>query len=175
MVTQSHHWILWHTFRQIYQPRGLVVRVSDCWLWGPGFDSRVCHGDFSLKGKIPLATMVWIRSLVEFRFKAPPGTSYSYITSTSSGQRNCASWASQPQKSVTFRPQPGRETTKSIRDIWWHWKKDWFKMSFILALDLEANKANSKLRELKWCISVYNLSRSFREDHSLLHFDFDTK
>jgi hypothetical protein len=42
--------------------------------------------------------------------------------STSSGQRNCASWASQPQKSVTFRPQPGGETTKSIRDMWW-WGK----------------------------------------------------
>jgi hypothetical protein len=43
--------------------------------------------------------------------------------STSSGQRNCASWASQPQKSVTFRPQPGGETTKSIRDMWRHRQK----------------------------------------------------
>jgi len=34
---------------------------------------------------------------------------------TSSGQRNCASWASQPQKSVTLRPCPGRRTTKSTR------------------------------------------------------------
>jgi hypothetical protein len=38
-------------------------------------------------------------------------------TSTSSEQRNCASWASQPQKTVTLRPQPGGETTKSIRDM----------------------------------------------------------
>jgi hypothetical protein len=44
-------------------------------------------------------------------------------SSTSSGQRNCASWASHPQKSVTLKPQPGEETTKSIRDMWWHWKK----------------------------------------------------
>jgi hypothetical protein len=44
----------------IDQPRGLVVRVSDYWSWGPGFDSRLCHGDFSLKGKIPMATMVWV-------------------------------------------------------------------------------------------------------------------
>jgi hypothetical protein len=43
--------------------------------------------------------------------------------STSSGQRNCASWASQPQKSVTLQPQPGGESTKSIRDMWWHCKK----------------------------------------------------
>jgi hypothetical protein len=40
------------------QPRGLVVRVSDYWSWGTGFDSRFCHGDFPLKGKIPMATMV---------------------------------------------------------------------------------------------------------------------
>jgi hypothetical protein len=42
------------------QPRGLVVRVSDYWSWDSGFDSRFCHGDFSLKGKIPMATMVWV-------------------------------------------------------------------------------------------------------------------
>jgi hypothetical protein len=41
--------------------------------------------------------------------------------STSSGQRNCASWASQTQKSVTLRPQPGGKTIKSIRGMWWHW------------------------------------------------------
>ena len=34
---------------------------------------------------------------------------------TSSGQRNHASWASQPQKSVTLLPCPGGRTTKSIR------------------------------------------------------------
>ena len=34
---------------------------------------------------------------------------------TSSGQRNCASWASQPQKSVTLLPCPGGRTTKSTR------------------------------------------------------------
>jgi hypothetical protein len=33
---------------------------------------------------------------------------------------------SQPQKSVTLRPQPGGETTKSIRDMWWHWEKNNF-------------------------------------------------
>jgi hypothetical protein len=42
--------------------------------------------------------------------------------STSSGQRNCASWTSQPQKSVTIQPQLGGKTTKSIRDMWWHRK-----------------------------------------------------
>jgi hypothetical protein len=31
------------------QPRGLVVGVSDYWSWGPEFDSRLYHGDFSLK------------------------------------------------------------------------------------------------------------------------------
>jgi hypothetical protein len=53
---------------------GLVVRVSDYWLWGSRFDSRFYHGEFSLKGKIPMVT--GLGSLVELRFKAPPGTSY---------------------------------------------------------------------------------------------------
>src|SRR5215468_1298024 len=96
--------------------------------WGFFLEGEDPHGDHGLG------------SLVEFRFKAPPGTAYPYINthfisiyhhplhihispSTSSGQRNCASWASHPQKSVTFRPQPKGETTKSIRDMWWHWKK----------------------------------------------------
>jgi len=34
---------------------------------------------------------------------------------TSTGQRNCASWASQTQKSVTLLPCPGGKTTKSTR------------------------------------------------------------
>ena len=39
--------------------------------------------------------------LVEFGFKAPPDTtSPSITTHTSSGQRNCATWASQTQKSI---------------------------------------------------------------------------
>ena len=66
--------------------------------------------------------------LVEFRFKAPPGTTSSaIITHTPSGQHNCASWASQPQKSVTLLPYPGGRTTKSTKDMWWHWgeKKHW--------------------------------------------------
>ena len=54
-------------------------------------------------------------------FKAPPGTTSSSITThTPSGQRNCALWASQPQKSVTLLPCPGGRTTKSTKDMWWH-------------------------------------------------------
>jgi hypothetical protein len=34
-------------------------------------------------------------------------------------QRNRVSWASH-QKSITLRPQPGGEATKSIRDMWWY-------------------------------------------------------
>ena len=53
---------------------------------------------------------------VEFRFRAPPGTTASSITThTSLGQRNCASWASQPQKLVTLLPCPGGRTTKSTK------------------------------------------------------------
>ena len=51
-------------------------------------------------------TMVWVVS--RSRLKVPPDTSFPYISPlTLSGQRNCASWASQPQKSVTIPPQPG--------------------------------------------------------------------
>ena len=71
-----------------------------------GEDSRGDHG---------------LGRLVYFRFKAPPGTtSPSITTHTSSGQRNCASWASQLQKSVTLVPCPGGRTTKSRKDMWWH-------------------------------------------------------
>src|SRR5215469_1837967 len=62
-----------------------------------------------------MVTIVWVvqynlglRSLLVLHIHISP--------STSSGQRNCVSWASQPQKSITLRPQPGGETTKSIRD-----------------------------------------------------------
>ena len=52
--------------------------------------------------------------LLEFRFKAPPGTTSSFFTThTPSAKRNCTSWASQPQKSVTFLPCPGGRTTNS--------------------------------------------------------------
>ena len=70
-------------------------------------------------------------SLVEFRFKAPPGITSSSITNhTPSGQRNCVSWASQPQKSVTLLPCPGGKTTKSTKDMWWHWTKKNFSIVF---------------------------------------------
>ena len=66
--------------------------------------------------------MVWVVS--RSRLKAPPGTLSPYISPlTPSGQRNCASWASQPQKSVTLPPQPGGGTTKFRRNMWWHQTK----------------------------------------------------
>ena len=53
-----------------------------------------------------MVTMVCVVS--RSRLRAPPGTSSPYISPlTPSRQRNCASWASQPQKSVTLPPQPG--------------------------------------------------------------------
>jgi uncharacterized heparinase superfamily protein len=42
------------------QPHGLVVRVSDYWSWGPGVNSQFYHGDFSLKGKILMVTVVCV-------------------------------------------------------------------------------------------------------------------
>ena len=96
------------------QPRGLVVRVSDYLSWGPGFDSRFYHGNFSLQEKIPVVTKVCVVS--RFRLKAPPGISSSCISPlTSSGQHSRASWASQPQKSATLSPQPWGKPRKFIR------------------------------------------------------------
>ena len=70
--------------------------------------------EFSLKGRIPAVTMVWVgyynlglRALLALH---PPISPL-----TSSGQRNRASWASHIQKSVTLLPCPGGRTTKSIR------------------------------------------------------------
>jgi len=63
-----------------------------------GEDSRVDHG---------------LGRLVEFRFKGPPGTPSYYITTHINC--NCASWASQPQKSVTLLPWPGGRTTKATK------------------------------------------------------------
>jgi hypothetical protein len=60
------------------QPRGLVVRVSDYWLWDPGFDSVLPWG-FFLEGEVFHGDH-GLGSLVAFKFKAPPSTSYSYIT-----------------------------------------------------------------------------------------------
>jgi len=53
----------------------------------------------------------------------PPGTSESPLISPSfsSGQRNRAYWASQPQNSVTLQPQPGRGEHEVWEDMWWHW------------------------------------------------------
>ena len=94
-----------------------------------GEDSRGDHG---------------LGRLVEFRFKGPPGTtSPSITTHTSSGQRNCASWASQPQKSVTFLPCPGGRTTKSTKDMWWHWEKTY---SENVSASLRIQHAKSMLR-----------------------------
>jgi len=70
--------------------------------------------EFSLKGWILAVTMVWVgwqnlglRALLALHLPISP--------LTSSGQRNCTSWASQPQKSVTLLPCPGERTTKSTR------------------------------------------------------------
>jgi hypothetical protein len=67
---------------------------------------------FFLEGDHGLGSLVelMLRSLLVLHIHISP--------STSSGQRNCASWASQIQKPVTLRAQPGGETTKSIRDMW---------------------------------------------------------
>jgi hypothetical protein len=87
--------------------------------WGIFLEGEDSHGDHGLGSLVELT----LRPLLILHIHVSP--------STSLGQRNSAFWASQPQKSVTLRPQPGGETTKSIRDMWWHWEKI---MQFIMIL-----------------------------------------
>jgi len=74
---------------------GSTVRI-----FPEGEDSRDDHG---------------LGRLVEFRFKALLALHPPISPLTSSGQRNRASWASQPQNSVTLLPCLGGRTTKSTR------------------------------------------------------------
>ena len=110
--------ILWMTSLVVWRSESLTtnhevpgsIPGSTMGIFLEGEDSSSDHG---------------VGRLVEFRFKAPPGTTSSSITAhTPSGQRNCASWASQPQKSVTLLPCPGGRTMKFTKDMWWHWGGD---------------------------------------------------
>jgi len=75
-----------------------------------------------------VVTMVWVVS--RSRLKAPPGNSSPCISPlTPSGQRNCASWTSQPQKSVTLPPQPRGVTTKVRINMWWYLKKSFIGLA----------------------------------------------
>jgi hypothetical protein len=90
--------------------------------WGFFFEGEDCHGDHGLGSLVELR----LRPLLVLHIHVSPPTS--------SGQRNCASWMSQPQNSVTLWPQPGGEATKSVRDIWWHWKKNCYWYSIHLSI-----------------------------------------
>jgi len=103
--------VILHIIFIIYDyPRGLVVCLVIM-----RFRVRfpVLTWEFSLKGRIPAVTMVWV-GWYNLGLRAVLALHPPISPLTSSGQRNCASWASQPQKSVTLLPCPGRGTTKSI-------------------------------------------------------------
>ena len=56
----------------------------------------------------------WLIFNFDLGLKAPLAL-HPPISPLTSGQRNCASWASQPQQSVTLLPCTGGRTTKSTR------------------------------------------------------------
>ena len=113
-----------------------------------GEDSRGDHG---------------LGRLVEFRFKTPPGTTSSYITThTPSGQRKCASWASQPQKSVTLLPCPGGRTTKSTKGQVVVGGK-WYLTEIFLDLEI----FQEKVAERKNTYFVFNSPPTPRKSRSL--------
>jgi hypothetical protein len=61
------------------QPGGLVDRISYYWSWCSGFNSPFLPWGCFLEGEGSDGDH-GLESLVELRFKAPPGTSYPYIT-----------------------------------------------------------------------------------------------
>ena len=66
-------------FISVYdQPHGLVVGASDYWSRGPGFDSRLYHGNFLCGGRIPVVSMVWVVS--RFRLKVETSSTRSQIS-----------------------------------------------------------------------------------------------
>jgi hypothetical protein len=64
--------------------------------WGFVLEGKDSHGDYGLGSLVELR----LRPLLVLHIHISP--------STSSGQHSCASWASQPQQSVTLRPQPSQ-------------------------------------------------------------------
>jgi hypothetical protein len=106
-------------------------------LWGFFFEGEDFHGDHGLGSLVELR----LRPLLVLHIHVSPFTS--------SGQRNCASWASQPQKSVTLRSQPGGETTKSIRDTLWHWREKIRQVS-----KLVSREAVYRYDVCSWCSGV---------------------
>jgi len=71
-----------------------------------GKDSRGDHG---------------LGRLVEFRFKGPPGTISSYITTHIIG--TSLRLMGVPMSEVGYTPaMPRREDHEVYKDMWWHWK-----------------------------------------------------
>jgi hypothetical protein len=120
LVTMYVIIFVFHTF-----PKGPASWSSDQSLWlliiRSGFDSRFYHGNFPLGGGSPW--WPWFGYLVGLglgRLRNPLAFHLHISPLTSSGRRNRASWASQPQKSVTLRHSQ-RAVHEVHENMWWHW------------------------------------------------------
>ena len=74
------------------QPRGLVVRASGYKSRGPGFDSRLYHGDFPCCGRIPVVTMVWVVSRIRFKVETSLTRSHTSINSWLNPRQRSPRW-----------------------------------------------------------------------------------
>ena len=74
------------------QPRGLVVRASGYKSRGPGFDSRLYHGDFPCGGRIPVVTMVWVVSRIRFKVETSLTRSHTSINSWLNPRQRSPRW-----------------------------------------------------------------------------------
>ena len=89
----------------IDQARGLVVRASGYKSRGPGFDSRLYHGDFPCGGRIPVVTMVWVVSRIRFKVE----------TSITRSHTSINSWLNPRQRSPRWRgPQHERQPAHQL-------------------------------------------------------------
>ena len=85
--------LIYNSYNKTDQPRGLVVRASGYKSRGPGFDSRLYHGDFPCGGRIPVVTMVWVASRIRFKVE----------TSLTGSHTSINSWLNPRQRSTRWR------------------------------------------------------------------------
>ena len=60
---------------------------------GPGFDSRLYHGDFPCRGRIPVVTMVWVVSRIRFKVETSLTRNHTSINSWLNPRQRSPRWS----------------------------------------------------------------------------------
>ena len=69
-----------------------MVRASGYKSRGPGFDSRLYHGDFPCGGRISVVTMVWVVSRIRFKLETSLTRSHTSINSWLNPRQRSPRW-----------------------------------------------------------------------------------